>query len=119
MEILIINGHDYSQYVKAKGYGWARNDIDSSKTTRTKDGKMRRYKITTKRKLSFSVFHMTRELLARLDSDLSKNTYRATYRDLHGTMTKEFYTSSFEVSMEDAQGDTDNWGTATFSMIEV
>jgi hypothetical protein len=48
MEVFIINGTDYSSAIATKGYGWSRNDLDSDKTTRTKDGKMRRDKITTK-----------------------------------------------------------------------
>ena len=55
MEILKINGHDYSPYVKSKGFGWSREDLDSDKTIRTKNGKMRRHKITTKRKLSYTM----------------------------------------------------------------
>ena len=48
MEILIINGHDYSRYVKMGGFSWSRNDLDTDQTKRTKDGKMRRQKIGTK-----------------------------------------------------------------------
>ena len=39
MEVLIINGTDYSDAIATKGYGWSRNDLDSDNTTRTKDGK--------------------------------------------------------------------------------
>lgn len=39
MEVLIINGTDYSDFIATKGYGWSRNDLDSDKTTRTKMGK--------------------------------------------------------------------------------
>lgn len=119
MEVLVINGHDYSGHVASKGYGWSRNDIDSDKTTRTKDGKMRRYKITTKRKLSFTMFHMTRSELAQLDDDLSKSTFSATYQDLHGKSTRTFYCSSFEASLEEVQDENEIWGGASFNMIEV
>ena len=64
MEILKINGHDYSTYVKSKGFGWSREDLDSDKTTRTKNGKMRRHKITTKRKLSYAMLEMNQNLSA-------------------------------------------------------
>lgn len=37
MEVLVINGHDYSRHIERKGVGWSRNDLDSDKTTRTKD----------------------------------------------------------------------------------
>lgn len=119
MEILIINGNDYSRYIKQKGVGWARNDLDSDKTTRTKDGRMRRQKITTKRKLTFTMLRMSRELMAQLDNDLSAQTFRATYRDLHGTQTREFYCSSFSATLSDVQNGVDIWEGASFSLIEV
>lgn len=119
MEVLKINGHDYSRFVERKGFGWSRNDLDSDKTTRTKDGKMRRYKITTKRKLEYTLIHMTREELAALDDDLSAATFQATYRDLHGSMTRTFYCSSFTATLSDVQDGNDIWEGAAFSMIEV
>ena len=48
-EILKIGNIDVSAHIQRKGYGWTRNDLDSEKTKRTKDGKLRRYKITEKR----------------------------------------------------------------------
>ena len=119
MEILIISGHDYSRYIKQKGVGWSRNDLDSDKTTRTKDGRMRRQKITTKRKLTFTMFHMSRELLAQLDNDLSAQTFSAIYRDLHGAQTREFYCSSFSATLSDVQDGNDIWEGASFSIIEI
>lgn len=121
MEFLKINGNDYSSFVEAKGYGWSRNDLDSDKTGRTKDGKLRRIKVTTKRKLSYKVFHMTREQLAQLDNDLSLETVEVTYLDLHGERTGEFYCSSFSVDMEeiDADGVTTHWSGATFTLTEI
>lgn len=119
MEILIINGHDYSQYIKQKGVSWSRNDLDSDKTTRTKDGRMRRQKITTKRKLTFSMFRMSQELMAQLDNDLSEESFYATYQDLHGTQTRSFYCSSFSATLSDVQNGKDIWEGASFSMVEI
>lgn len=119
MEVLKINGHDYSRYVESKGYGWSRNDLDSENTTRTKDGKMRRDKITTKRKCSFTLWGMTRELLAQLDDDLSASTFSATYLDLHGVQTREFYCSSFSATCAECADDGSDWEEATFNMVEV
>ena len=98
MEILKINGHDYSPYVKSKGFGWSREDLDSDKTIRTKNGKMRRHKITTKRKLSYTMLEMNQNLLA----------------------TKTFYCSSFSANISEVwDGDTDIWEGASFNIIEV
>lgn len=118
-EVLIINGNDYSQYVERKGLSWSRNDLDSENTTRLKSGKMRREKITTKRKLGYTMFRMTRELLAQLDEDLNEETVEVTYADLHGTQTREFYCSSFSCSLAEVQDGEQVWEEAAFNLIEV
>lgn len=119
MEVLTINGHDYSRYIERKGVGWSRNDLDSDKTVRTKDGSMRRDKVTTKRRMSYTMMDMPRDLLAQLDDDLSEDTFPATYLDLHGTQTRTFYCSSFSADIDSVYGDNDIWTGASFDMIEV
>lgn len=119
MEILIINGHDYSRYIESKGYGWSREDLDTENTVRTKDGRLRREKITTKRKLSYKLMNMSRELLTQLDNDLSQPTFYATYLDLHGRMSREFYCSSFRTDLDTAADGRQQWSGASFNMIEV
>lgn len=119
MEVLRIGGVDYSRHIQQKGVGWSRNDVDSEKTTRTKDGKLRRYKIATKRKISYKLMNMTREQLAQLDTALSVPTFSATYLDLHGQMTRTFYCSSFSSTLECAYEEGETWGEASFDMIEV
>lgn len=119
MEVLKINGVDYSAHIETKGIGWSRNDVDSEKTVRTKDGKLRRDKIAAKRKLSYKLFHMTREELAALDDALSEPTFSATYLDLHGQQTRTFYCSSFSVTLESAYSESGEWGDAAFNMTEV
>lgn len=117
-EVLIINGHDWSSLIQGKGYGWTRNDLDSSQTKRPKNGVMRRDKIGAKRKLSFTTMPAPRETLAQLDDDLSQTFFDATYLDLHGVMTRTFYCTSFETSLEEAAGEHEDWSSATFNMIE-
>ena len=119
MEVLIINGTDYSFAIATKGYGWSRNDLDSDKTTRTKDGTMRRDKITTKRKLRYTTHSVKRDVLAKLDDDLNKPTCTVQYLDLHGMRTSTFYCSSMECTLEEAADDNEVWGGATFNLTEV
>lgn len=119
MEVLIINGVDYSSHIEAKGVGWSRNDVDSEKTTRTKDARLRRDKIATKRKLSYKLIHMTQDELAQLDEALSRPTFSAVYLDLHGKMQRTFYTSSFSATLESLYDEEGQWGSAAFDMIEV
>lgn len=119
MDILIIEGVDYSKYIERKGYDWTRNDVDSEKSVRTKDTVMRRDKLGTKRKISYKLMNMTRDKLAALDDALSSTFYTATYLDLHGQMTKEFYTSSFHAILDEYAADEhDQWSGAEFTMID-
>ena len=117
-EILIINGHDWTYLIQRKGYGWTRNDLDTDQTKRPKNGIMRREKIGTKRKLSFTTMPAPREVLAQLDDDLSAVFFDATYLDLHGVMTRTFYCTSFETSLAETVGDHEDWESATFTIIE-
>lgn len=122
LSILSANGewHDYSKYIIQNGYGWSRNDLDSSKSTRTKDGKMRRDKLTDKRKLSYGVRGMTRAELAQLDDDLSQTTFQAKVLDLHGPRQMEFYCSSFSADLNTAVRDVaDSWTAGSFNITEV
>lgn len=120
MELLIINGHDYSKYIKKTGYGWSRNDIDGPKATRTKDARMRRDKLATKRKITYEAMGMTRAQLAQLDDDLSQETFSATFMDLHGQMTREFYCSTFEADLNTTRRDNeDTWSSRPFTLTEV
>lgn len=120
MELLIINGHDYSKYVKNTGYGWGRNDLDSSQTTRTKDGTLRRDKIGTKRKITYEVMGMTRQQIAQLDDDLSQTTFTATYMDLHGQMTRTFYCANFNAYLTTTKRDDEfAWRSDPFTITEV
>lgn len=119
MEVLNVGGIDYASHIEAKGIEWSRNDVDTEKTVRTKDGKLRRDKITTKRKISYKLVHMTRAQLAELDTALSEDTFFATYMDLHGPQTRKFYCSSFSATMESAYSTEGEWGSATFNIIEV
>mgnify|MGYP001032293178 CR=1 FL=1 len=117
-EVLKINGHDWSGIIQSKGYGWTRNDLDTDQTKRPKNGVLRREKIGTKRKISFTTMPAPREKLAQLDDDLSEEFFDATYLDLHGVMTRTFYCTSFETSVVEVGEDYESWSSATFSMIE-
>ena len=120
MEVLVINGHDYSHLVKRRGVGWKRNDLDSEQTKRTKAGTMRRDKITTKRTVSYEIMPTaTQSDLAQLDDDLSKETFSARYLDLHGIQTRTFYCSSFSATLDEVDGEESQWSGGAFNIIEV
>ena len=81
---------------------------------------MRRDKIGAKRKITYEAMGMTRALLAQLDEDLSGETFTATFMDLHGQMTREFYCTSFEADLTTTRRDDETtWSSHPFSLIEV
>lgn len=110
--------HDYSGMVKLSGAGWSRNDLDSDSSGRTMDGVMHRAKTAEKRKLQYELMPDRAGKYAQLDTDLSQETFEATYADLHGEQTKTFYCSSFSATLDEAD-DGAIWSGGKFNMTEV
>lgn len=120
MTILIINAHDYTTWVADDGFEWSRDDLDSEKTTRTKDGKMRRDKITEKRNLTYTMRPMPEKLAAQLDTDLHTPTFSVKYHDLHGDETRQFYCSQFPAKLRQVtDGKNLMWDGISFNLHEI
>lgn len=118
MEVLKINGVDYSHHVKTFGVDWKREDYDSNNIPMTKAGYYRRNKIVTKRTISYELMDMTREQLAELDDFLNMDYFMATYKDLHGTQTREFFSTGFSCKLESAYSEDGEWGSAVLTIRE-
>lgn len=110
--------HDYSDMVKMSGFGWKRNDLDAEGSGRTLDGVMHRAKIATKRTIEFQLMPDRGSRYASLDTDLSPQTVTVQYSDLHGTLTKTFYCSSFSATL-DLDIASPEWSGGSFTLIEV
>lgn len=126
-EVLILydadnRPHDISRFLLRSGMEGGRNDIDSEKTKRLKNGLMMRDKIGDKRTFSIrlrgSSSDFTREQIAEIDSITSQTFYRAVYMDLHGRLDKTFYTSSFHYTLDEVTEDGETVSGASFEMIE-
>lgn len=118
-QVLVINGHNYSAYIKQRGVGWNRENINSNDSGRTLDGKMHVGIIAAKRKLSYELGNVPQNILAQLDSDLSAPTFSVTYLDLHGAATRTFYCTSFAATLDDVIESNGRWSGAKFNIIEV
>ena len=120
MQILVINGHDYTKWILSDGYSWSRDDIDSEKTVRVKNGNMRRDKITEKRNLSFKMRPMPEETAAELDTALHDKQFSVTYHDLHGDQTRQFYCSQFPANLRQIVEDGQTlWSGISFNLHEI
>ena len=111
--------HDYSDMVKLSGVGWKRNDLDADGAGRTLDGVMHRSLVAQKRTLEFSLMPYRQSRYASLDTDLSQETFSVMYSDLHGTLTKTFYCSSFSATLDLDIDDQPEWSGGSFTIIEV
>lgn len=120
MNILIINDHDYTAWIADEGYKWSRDDLDSEKTTRVKNGTMRRDKITEKRNLSYSMIDMPESLAAQLDTDLHASQFSVKYHDLHGEQTRKFYCSQFPCNLKQIIDEGNlMWSGISFNLHEI
>lgn len=120
MNILVINGHDYTRWVEDDGYDWSRDDVDSEKTVRVKTGNMRRDKITEKRNLTYKMLPMPQNLAAQLDTDLHEPEFSVQYLDLHGQQTRKFYCSKFPAKLRQIVDEGNlMWGGISFNLHEI
>ena len=120
VNILIINGHDYTRFVADSGFSWSRDDLDSEKTVRVKSGLLRRDKITEKRNLEYTMLPMFEALAAQLDDDLSAPQFSVIYRDMHGRQQRNFYCSQFSGDLHQITDEGNLvWENISFSLHEI
>lgn len=92
---LIINGHDYSEYVEE--ITPTRNDLDADGSGRdVQTGDMFRTRIAVKQKWEVKMLRMYEGLHRQLCLDIRPAYYEATILDpeLNEWVTREFYTSN-------------------------
>ena len=112
--------HDYSDMVKLSGLGWKRNDLDADGSGRSPlTGTMLRSLVARKRTLEWTLMPDRQSRYADLDTDLSQETFQAKYSDLHGTLTKTFYCSSFTAKLDQDVDNHPEWSGGSFTLIEV
>lgn len=117
--VLIINGQDFTDFLLAGAIGWSRNDLDSADTGRTLDGIMHRTRIAMKRKLAFTCRELTTDEIMRLNEALSPTFVQVTYLDpMSGVITKTFYGSTVESTVQMSYDGETYWTGTTFNLIE-
>lgn len=116
----IIDGVDFTSYVKSSGMGWDKNDIDAAGSGRNKVGLMKRKRVTSKRKLKITCMTLTQEKIQTLSEALDHETIEVTYLDPQlGETTKTFYGSSISSTTQIAQNDEVLWEGTAFNLTEV
>ena len=102
--VFIINGHDYTQYVKHKtGFGFSRDNTNDEDAGRDKSETMDPMVTSHQRSLAIKLGPMPFEIAQQLEHDLEDGDsgVRVTYPDLKdGICTRLFYNTSIDAAME-------------------
>ena len=119
--VLIINGHDYAQYVEELNP--SRNDLDADGSGRdVQTGLMYRTRIAVKQKWEVKLLRLTEAVHRQLLEDISPAFYSATVLDPNtgAQATKVFYTSTvpFGAQRYDRSTGAPVYDGMTFSMTE-
>ena len=119
----IINGHDYTAYVKQKtGLGWSRENTNDEDAGRDKSDVMHTNVLSHQRKLAVKMGPMPFEIAQQLESDLQggDDGVRVTYPDLKdGMCTRLFYNTSIDAAEEQFREDGIIIDNVNFNLISV
>lgn len=95
---LVINGHDYTRYVRAKtGISWSRENTNDEDAGRDAGGTMHTNVTGHQRKLDIKMTSMPFSVAQQLEKDLQGNDdgVKVFYPDIHdGMCTRLFYNTS-------------------------
>ena len=119
--VLLINGHDYAEYIEELTP--SRNDVDADGSGRdVQTGRMYRTRIATKQKWDVKMCDLDEDIHKQLINDISGVYYNATILDptTGATALKSFYTSSVPFGAQRYRRDTGKpyYSGMSFSMTE-
>ena len=119
--VLIINGHDYAQYVQELNI--SRNDLDAEGSGRdVQTGLMYRTRIGSKMKVDVKMLRLQESMHKQLIADISATYYNATVIDpaTGAQVTKTFYSSTVPYGAQryDRSTNAPVYDGMTFSMTE-
>lgn len=119
--VLIINGHDYAQYIEELTP--SKNDLDADGSGRdVQTGLMYRTRIAVKQKWDVKLLRLSETIHKQLLSDISGVYYNATVLDptTGATASKTFYTATvpFGAQRYDKESGAPVYDGMSFSMTE-
>ena len=119
----IINGHDYTPYVKQKtGFGYSRENTNDKDAGRDEDDVMHTNVRSHQRKLTLKLGPMSFSEAMQLEADLQGNDdgVRVTYPDLlDGVCSRLFYNTSITAAEEQFREDGIVVDNINFTLISV
>ena len=121
--VLIINGHDYTKYVKQKtGFSWGRENTNDKDAGRDDADIMHTNVRSHQRTLPLKLGPMPFEIAMQLEQDLEDGDDGVTvqYPDLHdGICSRLFYNTSITAAEEQFRPDGILVDNVTFTLISV
>ena len=104
---LIINGHDYAQYIEELNI--SRNDLDADGSGRdVQNGTMIRKRIATKLKITVKMCRIQQPIMTQLAADIQPQFFSATVLNpsTGEAVTKRYYTSTVPFGAQRYNKDT-------------
>lgn len=107
MDVLIINGVNFSRFIQEGGIDVKRNDLEASGAGRTTmDGKMHRARIAVKTTLQVSCIPMDDLDIQRLCNAIYPQFVEVTYLDpMEGMVTRTMYSNNVSVKLKRVEKD--------------
>ena len=121
MNVLKINGHDYTSLLAKGGVSWKRNNLDSQNTGRTTmDGTMHISRVAVKWTGQFTMLPLTDQQLMSLLNDLEPVFVTVEYYNpQHGVSTGTFYANNPAMNLIQVEKNGKMlWDGITFPLIE-
>lgn len=119
----IINGHDYTRYVKQKtGFGWERENTNAEDAGRDENDVMHTNVLSHQRKLTLKLGPMPFDMVMQLEADLESGDdgVTVTYPDFKdGLCTRLFYNTSITAAQEQFRDDGIIVDNINFTLISV
>lgn len=117
----IINGHDYTRFVKQKtGFGWSRQNTNDKDAGRDEGETMHPNVTSHQRTLTMKLGPMTFEEGMQLEADLERETVTVKFPDLkYGITTRLFYNTSISAAEEQFKEDGIVLDNVTFTLITI
>ena len=120
---VVINGHDYTRYVKQKtGFSWSRDNANDKDAGRDTGDVMHPNVTSHQRKLTMKMGPMPFEIAMQLETDLQGHDDGVTvrYPDLKdGICTRLFYNTSITAAEEQFREDGIVVDNVNFTLISV
>lgn len=119
--VLEIDGFNIVPYISFGGIKWQRSDVDGEGAGRTLDGKLRRNRVATKRRLDITCRPLNAAETSKVLTAIMPEWVSVRYTDpqTNSIATRKMYSNNNPATFQMKQRNGDElWGGITFPLIE-